>query len=165
MIKPLTLLFSLLLVSPSWTPKDYTISFATKNAKGSIGGLKGTIDFDPGQPELAKFDVTVDLNTLDMGIGLKTKHAKQEDFFNAEKYPSIHFQSERIQKTGNTYLAEGKLTIKDITKNVSIPFTFSGTENDGLFHGKFSVNRSDFKLEKKNVGEKVDVEINLPVIK
>jgi polyisoprenoid-binding protein YceI len=165
MTKPLILLFSLFFVTPSWTPKDYTISFATKNAKGSIAGLKGTIEFDPATPEQAKFDVTVDLNTLDMGIGLKTKHAKQENFFNAEKYPTIHFVSERIQKTENTYLAEGTLTIKDITQKVSIPFTFSGTEKDGLFHGKFTVNRSDFRLEKKNVGEKVDVEINLPVVK
>jgi polyisoprenoid-binding protein YceI len=148
-----------------WTPADYSIKFETKKAKGKIGGLQGLIDFNPENPENARFDVTVDLETLDMGIGLKTKHARQEDFFNAEKYPNIRFVSTKISRQEGTYLADGALTIKDTTLPVQIPFTFTGGDREGTFQGKFTVNRKDFKLEKKGVGEEVEVSIVLPVKK
>lgn len=168
MKKSLVLLATLALSAVSqtpWTPADYSIKFEAKKANGKIGGLKGLIDFNPEDPEKARFDVTVDMETLDMGIGLKTKHARQEDFFNAEKYPTIRFESKKISRTQGSYLAEGELTIKGTTLPVQIPFTFTGGDREGSFQGKFTVQRKDFKLEKKGVGEEVEVHIVLPVKK
>ncbi|MCD8538343.1 MAG: YceI family protein [Leadbetterella sp.] len=146
-----------------WKPADYTIKFSTSKASGTIGGLEGVIDFE--DPATSRFDVTVDLSTLDMGLGLKTKHAKQENFFDAEKYPTIRFRSSEITRQGAQYLTKGELTIKGISRPVSIPFTFTKTGSEGLFNGSFEVNRKDFNLERKGVGEVVKVELNIPVNK
>ncbi len=100
-----------------------------------------------------------------MGIGLKTKHAREEDFFDAEKYPTIRFVSTKITRNQGSYLAEGELTIKDTTLPVQIPFTFLAEEGKGTFQGSFTLNRKDYKLEKKGVGEEVKVNIVLPVNK
>lgn len=148
-----------------WKPADYSIKFSTQRASGTIGGLKGLIDFDEGNKGNSRFDVTVDLSTLDMGFGLKTKHAKQENFFHADKYPVIRFRSSDITRQGAQYLTRGDLTIKGITRQVTIPFTFSQTGNEGLFSGSFEINRKDFNLERKGVGEVVKIELTIPVKK
>ena len=149
----------------NWHPKDYAINFSTKMASGSIGGLKGSINFDKDNPSASKFDVTVDLSTLDMGMKLKTKHAKAESFFYAEKYPNIHFKSEEITKSGNEFITKGVLTIKGISKSVTIPFTFTPQGSEATFKGKFEINRLDFDLKRKGVGEIVVIELNIPVNK
>lgn len=148
-----------------WKPADYSIKFSTQRANGTIGGLKGLIDFEEGNPGASRFDVTVDLSTLDMGFWLKTKHAKQENVFHADKYPVIRFKSTDITRQGAQYLTRGDLTIKGITRHVTIPFTFTGTGNEGLFSGSFELNRKDFNLERKGVGEVVKVELAIPVKK
>jgi polyisoprenoid-binding protein YceI len=149
----------------NWHPKDYAINFSTKMASGSISGLKGTINFDKDNPTASKFDVTVDLSTLDMGLGLKTKHAKAESFFHAEKYPNIHFKSEEVTKSGNEFITKGILTIKGISKPVTIPFTFTSQGDEATFKGDFKINRLDYDLKRKGVGEIVDIELNIPVIR
>lgn len=146
-----------------WKPGDYTIKFSTQRASGTISGLKGAIDFDEGNPASSRFDMTVDLSTLDMGLSLKTKHAKQENFFHADKYPVIRFRSTEITRQGSQYLTRGDLTIKGITKPVSIPFIFTRKGSEGQFSGTFEVNRKDFNLERKGVGEVVKVELSIPV--
>jgi polyisoprenoid-binding protein YceI len=148
-----------------WEPKDYAIKFSTRMAKGSIAGLKGTIDFDPNRLAASKFDVSVDLNTLDMGLGLKTKHAKAENFFHAEKYPTLYFKSDEIVRQGDQYSCSGILTIKGISKPVIIPFTFNQEGEKATFNGKFTINRKDYNLNRKGVGEIVEIELNIPVVK
>lgn len=168
-----SLVFTLLLSAftvvylSDWQVKedDYAVKFKTKGASGTFKGLKGTINFDKANPEKSHFDVTVDVNTIGTGIGLKNRHAKNEDFFNAEKYPTIRFTSAKIVPSGNGFLASGTLTIKDVSKEVTIPFTFEDAGNEGVFRGGFELNRKDYNLEKNRVGEVVKVELVVPVNK
>ncbi len=144
---------------------DYAIKFSTKGASGTIKGLKGTIDFDRNDLARARFDVTVDVHTINTGLGLKNRHAKAEDFLDADRYPTIRFVSTAIKPSGTGFLADGQLTIKGVSRPVSIPFTFEGSEAEGSFRGEFSVNRKDYNLEKKRIGETIDVELVVPVTK
>lgn len=144
---------------------DYVLAFDTSKAKGTIGGLKGKVSFDPKNLAQSNIQVQVDVNTLDLGMGMKTKHAKADDFFDVEKYPSITFNSTSFAKTASGYVVDGNLKIKDVTKPVKIPFTFSEKGNTGEFLGSFEINREDFNLIKKGVGEIVKIDIKLPVTK
>jgi polyisoprenoid-binding protein YceI len=147
-----------------WQPADeeYTIRFSSRSAKGTIGGLKGSIHFDSTDLAHSGFDVTVDVATLNTGNKLKNKHALGEGFFDAAHYPTIGFTSDSIVKQ-NTYLVYGKLRIKDVTKSIVIPFQFSRTANKGIFTGRFSINRKDYHLRRFAVSKQVDVELNIPV--
>jgi len=150
---------------PDWQIEDgaYSVTFKTKGAKGNFSGLKGTIHFDTTKLAESKFDVTVEVKTIDTGIGIKNKHALAEDFFDAEHYPEIHFTSSNITKSDTAFTVTGFLTIKDISKAISFPFMFEQTSRDGVFKGVFEINRKDFNLAKKGVGELVKVELNVPV--
>ncbi len=150
-----------------WQAKenDYVIKFNTKGASGTLKGLKGTIDFDQTDLKNSRFDVTVDVNTINTGLGLKNKHAKAENFLDAEKYPTIRFTTSTITPSVDGFTASGMLTIKDISKEVTIPFTFDDKGNEGVFRGMFELNRKDYHLEKNRIGEVIQVELVVPVSK
>lgn len=95
------------------------------------------------------------------------KHAKGEEWFNADKYPYIEFASSKIEKTSEGYKATGKLQMHGVSKEVTIPFTFSEKGNKGTFVAKFSVDRSDYQIGKKNggVSETIKISATIPVIK
>lgn len=144
---------------------DYVILFDTDKASGKIKGLQGKIVFDEQHVDAAQIDVSVDVNTIATGVWLKNNHAKAEDFFNVEKYPKISFKSKSFKKTASGYLVTGDLQIKNVSKAVQIPFTFHEEGNQGTFEGAFQINRTDYNLIKKGVGEVVKIAIKLPVSK
>ncbi|WP_316819173.1 YceI family protein [Pedobacter nyackensis] len=151
----------------NWQIKEnaYSVKFSTSRAEGVIKGLVGSIEFDEKNLSVSNFDVTVDVTSLNTGNGLKNRHAKGEKFLNASKYPIIHFKSSQITQNSTGYIAKGKLTIKDISQDVSIPFTFSKTGNEAVFSGDFVINRKDFKLDFKGIGEVIRIELLIPVSK
>jgi polyisoprenoid-binding protein YceI len=156
-----------LFMAINWQIKDkeYAIKFDTRGATGTITGLKGSINFDEKNLNQSAFDVSIDVNTINTGSNLKNKHALAEGFFNGGKYPTIKFQSIKIEKTASAYQVVGNLTIKETTKNISIPFAFENKGNEGNFKGNFTINRSDYNLKKWGVGEVVKIELVIPVKK
>ncbi|MDE1192855.1 MAG: YceI family protein [Arachidicoccus sp.] len=155
-------------ISIQWQPKEgeYAVSFSSDKASGVINGLKGKINFDKDDIEHSGFDVTVDVNTLNTGNWLKNKHAKADDFLDVEHYHTIHFVSSKIIKAGNGYSVSGSLTIKNVTRQMNIPFVFSQTGNEGKFTGYFKINRSDYNLVKDGLGsDSVKIGLSIPVAK
>lgn len=125
---------------------DGSVTFGIKNfglnTTGQIKGLKGTIKWDAANPSASSFDVTVDVNTINTGIDSRDSHLKKEDYFDTDKYPTIHFVSTAVAAGNIT----GNFTIKGITKKVSFPFTVTPLGKGVLFSGSFSVNRKDFNV-------------------
>jgi polyisoprenoid-binding protein YceI len=109
----------------------------------------------------------VEVNTINTGIGLRNSDLKKEKYFNAEKYPVISFKSKSIEKTEKGFKAEGTLTMKDVSKPVTIPFTFTANGNDGVFKGDFDINREDFSIGSKggSIGNKVSIHLEVPATK
>jgi polyisoprenoid-binding protein YceI len=152
----------------NWQIADgYNIAFSSDDAAGVFKGFKGSIAFDEQNPAASRFDVTIDVASINTGNGLQNKHAKSDEWFDAAKYPQIRFASKSIVKTGNGYQVTGDLTVHGVTRSTSIPFTFKKTATGGLFTGAFTVNRSDFKVGKPGgeVGESIKIDVSVPVTK
>jgi polyisoprenoid-binding protein YceI len=154
--------------APNWQiAEGYSIAFSSDDASGIFKGFKGNVTFDEQNPAASKFDVTVDVASINTGNGLQNKHAKSDEWFDAAKYPQIHFVSQKMVKAGNGYQVTGDLEIHGVKKSTTIPFTFKKTATGGVFAGVFTVNRNDFKLGKPggDVGEQIKVELSVPVTK
>lgn len=147
-------------------PAAYSITFDTRGASGVIKGLKGTVAFDEHNLPASGFAVSVDVNTLDTGNSLKNRHAKADGFFDVAHYPLIRFTSGKVEKTATGFTSTGLLQLKDVSRPVTIPFTFEPAAGEaGTFKGHFSINREDFHLHKWGVGEIVELELVVPVKK
>ncbi len=147
--------------------EGYSIAFSSDDASGIFKGFKGTLAFDEQNPAAASFDVTIDVATINTGNGLQNKHAKSDEWFDAAKYPQIHFTSQKIVKAPNGYQVTGDLEIHGVKKTMTLPFTFKKTATGGVFAGSFTVNRNDFKLGKPggDVAEQIKLDISVPVTK
>lgn len=155
--------------STNWKVNDgYSIKFTSDDPSGVFTGLKGTIVFDEESLPTSKFDMTVDVSTINTGNGMKNTHAKSEKWFDAAKYPNITFTSSEITKTANGYQAKGNMEIHGVKKDFVIPFTFAKTATGGLFTASFDINRLDFNIntaEPAHGASTLKVDLSIPVSK
>lgn len=152
----------------NWKIVDgYSITFSTDEASGIFKDFKGTIQFDEQNAAASKFDVTIDVASINTGNGLQNKHAKSDEWFDAAKYPQIHFLSQKVGKTPAGYQVTGDLEMHGVKKQLSIPFTFKHTAAGGIFTGNFNVNRTDFHVGKPGgeVSDQIKLEVSVPVTK
>jgi len=146
---------------------DYKLAFSSAEVSGIFKEMSGTITFDPAALGTSKLDLKIKVESISTGNGMMNGHAKGEEWFNSEKYPNISFVSSKIEKTESGYNATGKLEIKGVKKDVTIPFTFVKKGSKGTFVAKFSVNRTDYGVGKKgnDVSETLKITATLPVNK
>lgn len=147
--------------------ETHKVAFSNKDVSGTFDDITGTIIFDAENLSTAKFNFKLKVESINTGNGLQNKHARGDEWFNAEKYPYIEFNSTKIEKTDAGYKATGKLEMHGVTKEVVIPFTFSKKANKGTFIAKFSVNRTDYNVGKKgdDVADAIKITATLPVQK
>jgi polyisoprenoid-binding protein YceI len=155
-------------VAQKWAITDkYSIKFSSNDVAGIFKTFTGSIDFDEQNPAASKFDVTIDVNSINTGNGLQNKHAKGAEWFDAAKFPAIKYTSTKIVKAGTGYQVTGNLQIKGVSKEYTIPFTFKKAGAGATFNGSFTVNRSDFKIGKPggDVAEQIKIDVAVPVTK
>lgn len=129
--------------------EDHTISFANKDVSGLFKDFSGNITFDPTNLNTAKFELKIKVESISTGNGMQNKHAIGSEWFNAAKFPTITFNSEKVVKTETGFKAIGKLEMHGVEKEVNIPFTFSKKGNKATFIGKFSVDRTEYGVGAK----------------
>ncbi len=154
-LKWVPVLFLQVLATPhTLVPSDTEskVSFKIKNfgfnVTGTFKGLHGNISFDPDNLANCHFDVSIDAKTVNTGIDMRDNHLRKTDYFDVENYPQIKFVSVKISpgtKSGTLFIF-GRLTIKNVTKEISFPFSATPVAGGFLFNGEFRINRRDFKV-------------------
>ena len=148
------LLLIITIASTAFTPGHSTvtrsaITFQIKNlginTGGSLGGLHATVQFNPANLSASSIEASVDVNTINTDNTSRDDHLKSDDFFDAAHYPSITMKSVSFKhKSGNNYSGQFNLTIKNKTKLMEVPFTYSEKDNARMLKGSFKINRLDF---------------------
>jgi len=133
------------------TDEGSSITFKIKNfgfeTGGSFTGLQGTISFDPGDVKKDSISLSVDANTINTDNSMRDGHLRKEDYFDVQNYPRIRFVSTSVTVDRNAHFtAIGQLTIKNTTKDISIPFTATPKDGGYIFTGEFKLNRRDFQV-------------------
>jgi len=86
-------------------------------------------------------------------------------YFDVEKYPRIKMVSKKIKHLEkNKYKATFDLTIKGVTKQVEIPFTYTGKENEGTFSAAFTINRRDFGVGSSSLILSDEARVSIDVV-
>lgn len=136
-----------------------------KDVKGTISDLKTHIDFYPDDLPRSSITATVSVSTINTKNKKRDNHLKNADFFDAEKFPTIRFTSKSFRQLGEYFIVEGDLSLKDVTKPVTIPFEFFLKGDSAVFSGDFNINRLDYNLGKKSrlMGNEVRIHLDIPV--
>ncbi|MFY7734495.1 MAG: YceI family protein [Bacteroidia bacterium] len=137
------------------------ITFTIKNAglkvNGSFSGLEADIRFRPTEYKASTIKASVNANTIKTGIDARDNHLKKAEYFDVVNFPKITMESSFFGKEGNRFIGYFKLTIKGITKDISVPFTFE----DNVFKGSFTIDRRHFKVGGNSMilGDNVKVDL------
>lgn len=147
---------------------------------GSFNSYEGKVETDGDGFENAKAYFSADINSISTNNEDRDEHLKSEDFFNAEEYPQLTFESTNFEKTGeNEYTVTGDLTIRDITKEIELDVVHGGTVEDHFGNTKAgfeisgTINRKEFGLtwdavtEAGNVvvGNDIKLQLNVQLAK
>jgi len=121
--------------------------------QGRFNEFEGVINYD--EKDIMKFTIEgkINVNSIDTNNERRDDDLKSDGFFDAEKYPEILFKTTKVEKRDDDYVAIGSLTIKDVTKEVEIPFEVLGkipTRRGGFklgLHATLEINRKDFNVK------------------
>jgi len=131
------------------------VEFAVKHmmittVKGRFADVKGTVEIP--QVGTPKVDVTIGAASIDTRVDARDNHLRSGDFFDVEKYPTLRFVSTGAKKTDDGYTLVGDLTIRDVTKPVTLTVSEEGAGVDpwgnqkAAFSATGKINRADFGL-------------------
>src|SRR3954471_15024048 len=143
---------------------DYTIDpahsrlgFSARHAmvatvRGQFSEFSGTAHVDTANPADSKVEVSIVANSINTGQQQRDDHLRSGDFFESEQYPDITFASTDVTRDGDEWTVTGDLTIKGVTKPVTIPFELTGSAKDPYgntrigFEGATTIKRSDWGM-------------------
>jgi polyisoprenoid-binding protein YceI len=121
--------------------------------RGSFNQFEGAAVIDGTDPSKSSAQVTVQVDSVDTRNAQRDGHLRTNDFLDVEKYPTITFTSTAItHEGGHDFQVTGDLTIKDVTKSVTIPLEFTGAATDPYgnerigFEGSVPILRSEFGI-------------------
>lgn len=143
--------------------------------RGSFTGFSGELDGDPSDLTTASGRFEVQMASIDTGSTDRDAHLKSAEFFDVEKYPTMTFVSKSVTTDGDDYNVTGDLTIKDVTREVTLDLEHGGETTDPFGNHKVggtltgTINRSDWGLTWNVpldsggwlVSEKIALEIDL----
>jgi polyisoprenoid-binding protein YceI len=121
-------------------PMHSEVQFKVKHlvistVSGFFKSFGGSLTTENDDFQDAKISFSLDIDSIDTNQSQRDAHLKSADFFDAEKYPHITFESASFKKTGedDEYKLTGNLTVKNITKPVTLNAEFGGSTTD--FYG------------------------------
>lgn len=162
-------------------PSHADVQFSAKHmmvttVRGKFGGVAGTLTLDEEHPERSGGTITVDAASVNSGFEARDNHLRSADFFDVERYPSITFVATGVAHVAGTdYRVTGDLTIRDVTRPVTLDVEFLGTYQGfgparrAGFHARTKILREDWGLTWNMalesgawlVGKEITLEIDL----
>lgn len=120
---------------------------------GKMDKYQGSLEMNNEDITTAKFNFTIDANSVNTGIDARDNHLRSADFFDTAKYNDIKFVSTSVKKDGKNYKLNGNLTIKDVTKPVTFTLVYGGLlKDDGQgnqkvgFQATTTIDRTAFNI-------------------
>jgi len=145
-----------------------TVTFQIKNmgfnTHGSIGGVEADIKFDAANLNASIIDASADVKTINTDNDMRDEHLRGDSYFDVAAYPKITMKSVAIKHTsGNNYVGQFNVTIKNKTHLLDVPFTYTESGNTADFNGVLKLKRSDFGIGGSSMVMSNDVTVTIDV--
>ncbi len=123
------------------------------SVRGQFTDFAGRLHLDAEDPTRSTAQVTIKVASINTGQEQRDAHLRSPDFFDVETYPEMTFTSTRAEQVGeDAFRLTGDLTIRDVTRPVTLDVTYNGSAKDPFgnlragFEGRATVNRKDWNL-------------------
>ena len=108
-------------LDPTHTSAHFSVRhMMISNVRGEFGKVTGNVTFDPDNLPASSLEAVIDAGSIRTRDEQRDAHLKSADFLDVEHFPEIRFRSTRIERSGGEYVVRGDLTIRGVTKEVSL---------------------------------------------
>ena len=121
--------------------------------RGRFAEFDGTIAFDAAEPARSSVAFSIQTRSIDTSQAQRDEHLRSADFFDVEKFPLLTFTSTAVAARGaGQFDVTGELTIRDVTKTITLPVSYLGGAKDPwgadkiAFETEITLNRKDYGL-------------------
>jgi polyisoprenoid-binding protein YceI len=118
---------------------------------GRFKDFTGTIHYDKKDVSKSSVEFKAKVESIDTGVAARDNHLRTADFFEVAKYPEMTFKSTRVERKGKSYLLTGDLTLKGVTRQVSLPFTITGAIKDARGNTRIGI-AAQTQLDRRDYG-------------
>jgi len=141
---------------------------------GKFDDFSGTINIvDRANAPASSVEFTIKTTSIDTGNDSRDKDLRSDSYFGVEKFPTLSFVSTKVTPKGsNAFDVSGNLTIKGVTKAITIPATFLGELKTQMgqragFRSAFTIKRSDYGVSGGAgiVGDDVNITIRVEAVR
>ncbi len=161
-------------VDPAHTSVGFDIGhLGISRVQGRFDKLTGSLHADAKDAAKSNVNITIDASSIDTAVAPRDADLRSPNFFDTAKFPEITFASTSIKKHGKGYTADGNLTMKGVTKPVTIKFMLYGPIKDprgntriGVVADPFVIHRADFGMtfDADTVSNDVTVRLSLEAV-
>ncbi len=152
-------------INPRKSEVGFEASGSGYSTKGTFKSYNTEIEFDPDTPDRASIHVTLDMRSASTGAADTDQTLQSEEFFDPGRYPTAEFSAHGAKPgSDGKYILEGRLTLKGVTKPVSLPFSIDIAGGMAAVKAATTINRLDFGVGPESVaGLAVDKEVKLTI--
>ncbi len=155
---------------------SFRIRHLVSKVTGTINSWSGSITADPAALGGGSVEFTADMSTIDTRNAKRDEDLKSADFFEVAKYPTVTFKSTKVTANGSNLVVVGDLTMKGVTKPVTLNVEYLGTTGTPAvgkqkigFHATGKLNRLDYGVTWNRaaegggvvLGDEVEIDINI----
>ncbi|MEY9876729.1 polyisoprenoid-binding protein YceI [Streptacidiphilus sp. MAP12-33] len=138
-------------------PAHSRIGFVARHAmvtkvRGSFNRFTGDVQVDAGAPENSKVNLVIEVDSIDTRNADRDGHLRTNDFLDVANHPEITFRSKSADFDGESLELTGDLTVRGVTQEITVPFSFEGTATDPFgnqrigFEGQHAISRKDYGI-------------------
>jgi polyisoprenoid-binding protein YceI len=131
----------------------FRVRHLVTHVRGRFSDFDGVLEFDEARPEQSRISFTVQAASIDTNQADRDRHLRSEDFFFAERFPTLTFASTGVHRVGtNRFRVSGDLTIRDVSRPIALDVSYLGMATDPWgnlkagFEAEATLNRRDFGL-------------------
>jgi polyisoprenoid-binding protein YceI len=133
-------------IQPEASEITFRATSRLMNAEGRFSRFSGDVVVDPGALTGARITLTIEAASLRTGIRMRDNHLRSSDFFDVERFPTVLFQSVRVEAAGRRATVVGHLTLHGVTREIAVPIDVQITDTALVAGGEFIVNRGEYGM-------------------
>ena len=133
-------------IDPAKSRIAFTVEQLGKLVAGRIGTWTGTVVLEPGELAPARIDIRMDMRSASAGTKDIDDVMLGPNFLDAAHAGEARFTSTSVSRRGDDYVAQGKLTIRDVTRDVALPFSLKIQDGRATARGRLAIKRLDYGI-------------------
>lgn len=133
-------------IQPEASEITFRATSRLMNAEGHFSRFSGDVWVDPAALTTGRITLTIEAASLDTGIEMRDNHLRSSDFFDVTRFPTVDFQSVRVEAAGRRATVVGRLTLHGVTREIAVPIDVQVSSSALVASGEFIVNRGEYAI-------------------